>query len=204
MTSSRDDILAAIRQAALEPAPDPDLTGDWTTYPNPREQFAEMLCAVGGRCEPVASTADITRILNELPAYAEAKRVCSLVDGVGRNDVSLGPEVDPHGLHDLDFAIAPAEFAVAENAAVWVTDEVVQPRAVLFIAQHVALVLPADQIVHNMHQAYQRLSFSKAGFGCFISGPSKTADIEQSLVIGAQGPRSLTVFLLEEQTDGKD
>ncbi|HID20882.1 MAG TPA: hypothetical protein EYP14_00565, partial [Planctomycetaceae bacterium] len=183
-------------------ASEPDLTGDWTTYPNPREQFAEMLCAVGGRCEPVAGPADINRILSELPTYVEAERVASLVDGVGRNDISLGPEVDPHGLHDVDFVIAPAEFAVAENAAVWVTDHIVQPRAVLFLAQHVGLVLPADQIVHNMHQAYERLSFSEAGFGCFISGPSKTADIEQSLVIGAQGPRSLTVFLVEAASGG--
>jgi L-lactate dehydrogenase complex protein LldG len=100
-------------------------------------------------------------------------------------------------LQDIDYAILPGQFAVAENAAVWVTDEDVPHRAIYFIAQHVALVVPAAAIVHNMHEAYERIGAFRAGFGCFISGPSKTADIEQSLVIGAHGARSLTVFLVD-------
>ena len=88
------------------------------------------------------------------------------------------------------------EFAVAENGAVWLTDARLKHRATLFITQHLALVVPRNEIVNNMHEAYQRLQFSGRGYGLFLSGPSKTADIEQSLVIGAHGARSLTVFLL--------
>ena len=93
--------------------------------------------------------------------------------------------------------VAPGEFAVAENAAVWVTDQSLRHRVLYFLSQHMALVVPANQLLHNMHEAYRRLSFDRPQFGLFISGPSKTADIEQSLVIGAHGPRSLTVFLME-------
>ena len=126
--------------------------------------------------------------LEQLPAYRDAQRVCSLVPGVPKANVDLNAIADPHDLRDVDLCIAPGEFGVAENAAVWVTDRGLKHRAPYFLSQHLVLVVPADQIVDNLHQAYERLSFAEPGFGLFISGPSKTADIEQSLVIGAERP----------------
>ncbi|MCI0492871.1 MAG: lactate utilization protein, partial [Planctomycetes bacterium] len=113
----------------------------------------------------------------------------------------------PHALTDVDIAILLGEFAVAENGAVWVTDRRVPLRVIYFLCQHLVLVVPASEIVDHMHAAYERLAtagtgsrstFAEPVFGVFISGPSKTADIEQALVIGAHGPRSLTVFLVDE------
>ena len=83
-----------------------------------------------------------------------------------------------------------------EAVAIWVREEKVHPRAGMFLAQHIAVVLPAAALVHNLHEAYERISLGAAGFSLFLSGPSKTADIEQSLVIGAHGARSCTVILL--------
>ena len=103
---------------------------------------------------------------------------------------------DPHQLEDVDLFVTRGEFGVAENAAVWATDVHTKHRVLYFLTQHLVLVLPAREIVDNMHQAYERLEFTQPRFGLFISGPSKTADIEQSLVIGAHGARSMTVFLV--------
>ena len=195
MTDSKQAILSAIRRQHPPAAPLPDLARDWIRYDDVQRQFAAVLESVGGRCVVVHSVEQIAHELASMPAYREANQICSLVPGV-RGNLDLAGLTDPHELESIDFAILPGEFAVAENGAVWVTDEGPRHRVVYFIPQHLALVVVASELVDNMHQAYERLAFSKPGFGVFISGPSKTADIEQSLVIGAHGARSLTVFLL--------
>ncbi len=87
--------------------------------------------------------------------------------------------------------------AVAENGSIWVSDNEIPVRVLPFIVEHLVLVLSAKDIVPYMHQAYDKLSNLDSDFGVFIAGPSKTADIEQSLVIGAHGALSLTIFLKE-------
>jgi L-lactate dehydrogenase complex protein LldG len=191
---SKQAILEAIRRLHPPAGLLPDLDRNWIRYDDPQRQFAAVLESVGGRCVVVHDTGDINRELSALPEFQHAKQICSLVPGVdGRVDLTAAG--DPHELETLDFAVLPGEFAVAENGAVWVTDAGVAQRVVYFIAQHLALVVQASEVIDNLHQAYERLSFSSRGFGVFISGPSKTADIEQSLVIGAHGARSLTVFI---------
>ena len=98
-------------------------------------------------------------------------------------------------LEQLDLVVLKASLGVAENGAVWLPEKLGIPRVVPFITQHLLIVLSPQHIVWDMHEAYQQLSFASLGFGVFIAGPSKTADIEQSLVIGAQGARSMGVWL---------
>ncbi len=141
----------------------------------------------------VAGPAEIEPALRGLPNYAAAAKIVSRVPGVAGN-VELDQIADPHQLEDIDWAVLPGQFGVAENGAIWVTDAGLAHRAIYFIVQHLALVVPAAEIVHQMHAAYSRIQVGTSSLGVFISGPSKTADIEQSLVIGAHGPRSLTVI----------
>jgi L-lactate dehydrogenase complex protein LldG len=103
----------------------------------------------------------------------------------------------PHRFANLELAILEAQFGIAENGAVWLTEDQMGHRIVPFICQHLAIVVPANRIVKNMHMAYEYIGGSSYGFGVFIAGPSKTADIEQSLVIGAHGARSMLIFLVE-------
>jgi L-lactate dehydrogenase complex protein LldG len=181
--TSRDSILSAVRRVALPSAALPR-SSDGITFADPVQKFAETLAAVGGRC--------VREDVHSLDVYQNARRIVSCVEGTAQTD-------DPHDLADVDLAIIRGEFGVAENAAVWVPGENLGPhRAVFVIAQHLVLLVPAGAIVHNMKQAYERVRVSRGGFGVFISGPSKTADIEQSLVIGAHGPRSCTVVLIED------
>ncbi len=194
--NAKQKILDAVRRSRMEPVEAPSLEQTWIQYDDPRGQFADVLAQVGGRCVTVSDVHEINARLDEIPAWREGKRRLTLVDGVEGGNVDLAAIDDPHQLEDLDFVIVEGELGVAENAAVWLTDQRIRHRASLFITQHLALVVPAAKIVHNLHEAYQRIAFDGPGFGVFISGPSKTADIEQSLVIGAHGPRSLTVFVV--------
>ncbi len=194
-STSKEQILGSLRTRRLGVVELPDLERDWTQYDDPLAQFSTVIQAVGGRVVVVEGGREIDAELEKVPAYAEAQKVCSLVPGICKANVDLDTVDDPHELEDVDFFIAPGHFAVAENGAVWVTDELTTHRALYFVTQHLALIVPAGEIVANMHQAYERLAFDERRFGLFISGPSKTADIEQSLVIGAHGARSLTVIL---------
>jgi len=195
---SRESILAAIRAAGAPQAAAPDLNQAWIKYDDRAHMFAEVLTSVGGKCVFVEYRDEIAAKLAEHPAFAAAKKIVSSLAEVPGN-VDLATIADPHQTEDIDFAILPGKFGVAENGAIWVTDEQLRHRAIYFIVQHLVLVIDRRELVDNMHAAYQRLKLEprkvgEPGFGAFIAGPSKTADIEQSLVIGAHGPRSLTAF----------
>src|SRR5262245_57562601 len=130
--ASRTDILTAVRSRKLQPAELPALAGPWIAYPDRRRQFADTLQAVGGRCVEVADERQLHDELARLDPVARAKKICSLIPGVLAPTFDLAAVEDPHELEDVDVAVVPGHFAVAENAAVWVTDETLRHRAVLF------------------------------------------------------------------------
>ncbi|NLR93645.1 LutC/YkgG family protein [Flammeovirga agarivorans] len=98
-------------------------------------------------------------------------------------------------MSDLHLSVIEGQLGVAENGAIWVAGDDLEHRALTAIASHLIIVLPYQKVVWNMHEAYTYIKPQENGYGVFISGPSKTADIEQSLVKGAHGAKSLTVFI---------
>lgn len=97
----------------------------------------------------------------------------------------------------LELVVLKGQLGVAENGAIWLGEEAGGNRVLPFITQHLALVIDRSSLKGNMHEAYRAIGQQLGGFGVFIAGPSKTADIEQSLVIGAHGAKSLLVFLTD-------
>jgi L-lactate dehydrogenase complex protein LldG len=192
--SSRQQILDAIRQNKPQGKPLPDNFAFDFVYEDPLGQFIEVLHAIGGEAVCVERVEAIRdEVIQKFPLR---KYVASGLPDLGLGNVTIDAQTTPNQLEQLDLTILPGEFAVAENAAIWLGSDVLEHRVLPFVCQHLVLVIQRSQIISTMHQAYARLRVAAYDYGVFIAGPSKTADIEQSLVIGAHGPRSLTVFIL--------
>jgi L-lactate dehydrogenase complex protein LldG len=194
--ATRESFLAALRKSAPRETPRPDLSALGVKFADPVKQFGDVLASVGGAALRVPDPAAAARAIAELPVHRGAKRIVSLVPGIAEGNVALETLPDPHALEGVDLSILPGELAVAENGAVWVDGAAFHHRVVFVIPEHLVLVVGAANVVNDMHEAYARLAGRPARYGLFISGPSKTADIEQALVIGAQGARSCTVVLV--------
>lgn len=197
MTDARSRILDRLRKRSPSDAVLPQPLEDPTTYTDPVDQFRQTLEFVGGRLITAPHVAAAAVQLRELPIVHDAKCVYSQLPEIAVTSPRVAQAEFPHEMRSVDLAIVSGEFWVAENAAIWITDEHLQHRVVLFLAQHLVLVVRRSTGVHHMHHAYDRIGQIQRPFGVFISGPSKTADIEQSLVIGAHGARSLHVVMLD-------
>lgn len=195
--NARDKIFGRLRKQTLPVPPLPPHEGPWITYADKATQFSTVLATVGGQAVRVANQSLALSHLAQLPIMTDAKRVVSFLPGAEKANVDLAEVTDPHALETVDITLIKGQFGVAENGAVWITENTSAHRASLFICQHLVILLPIKDLVDNMHQAYARIGAFGPGFGVFVSGPSKTADIEQSLVIGAHGARSATLYLLE-------
>ena len=157
-------------------------------------KFKEMVKIVGGTVYSADSNSDVCQQLKDI--YPEARiNISFLADSTLFNSIELSRNKRPHDLENLDILLLEGDFGVAENGAIWISDAEISIRVLPFIAKHLVLVVDKSKIVPYLHQAYDHLRDKSYDFGLFISGPSKTADIEQSLVIGAQGALSLSVFL---------
>lgn len=233
--SSKEDILKKYRANVHERYDMPDLSDiRGITYQDPLLQFMNMTKSVGGNAIEVERGRDVNELIREL--FPDAKEIASNLPDITiatRNPDDVGRARDLNG---TDVGVIRGEFGVAENACVWIPQQM-KEKAVMFISEHLVILLPKSQIVNNMHEAYRRLrkgweqveaggktaddngapvvssgfaagaaadtpagtaAFAAYGYGTFISGPSKTADIAQVLVMGAQAARSATVLLLDE------
>ena len=196
--SSKESILSNYRKNIRQKFDMPSLDDiQAITYPDPLVQFIKMTESVGGHVIEVKAGQNINDIVREL--YPDAKEIASNLPEVKiatRNPDEVGRARDLNG---TDVGIIRGKFGVAENGCVWIPQQM-KEKAVCFISENLIILLPKSQIVNNMHEAYKRIEFDKTydGYGTFISGPSKTADIAQVLVMGAQAARSATILLMPE------
>ena len=188
----KKEFLDRLRANTREQYDMPDMNINGITYPDTVKQFVEMTQTVGGNVIEAQETDDLNVLIRR--AYPEAKVIASHLPGI-KADRNPDTVEEACALNGTDVGVVRGEIGVAENACVWVP-QTMKEKAVCFISENLVIILNRNQLVDNMHQAYERIKMTDYGFGTFISGPSKTADIEQSLVMGAQAARSVTVILV--------
>ncbi len=196
--SNKEDILKKYRSNIHERFEMPDLS-DITpiTYKDPLSQFIEMSKNVGGNIIEVKENQDINALVKEL--YPDAKEIASKLSEITIATRNPDTIENAQALNGTDVGIIRGMFGVAENGCIWIPQQM-KEKAVCFISENIVILLRKSQIVNNMHEAYKQIAFDSKydGYGTFISGPSKTADIAQVLVMGAQAARSVTILLMPD------
>ena len=196
--SAREAILQAVR-AARPPAvqrPEPFWPVVRSSDGLPARDAFTAAATAGGAAVVVCSHDDVARVL--AGAVGDAASTLSYVNGVTSTAAATG---DPHALDTLEVVVCESTLGVTENGAVWIATSDSTQRAALFLATRVVIVIAEEHLVSDLHEAYERIDVRLHTFGAFVAGPSKTADIEQSLVIGAHGPKELTLVLVSDTTN---
>lgn len=195
--TSREKILNQVRQNKPAAVALPQNTAFAAVAPAERlNLFTKSLQGVGAVVHLVPDLPSVgLQLEKEFPG---TDRILNTLPAVGYGLPPAQALAAGHVLQNLELAIVAGSLGVAENGAIWVSAENLPARVLPFICEHLVLVIPADKLVGTMHEAYVVLPADFPDYGVFISGPSRTADIEQSLVIGAHGPKRAHVFIIQD------
>ncbi len=192
--TSREKILSEVLKNQPSALPIPDISGFRGHTQNVVQEYMDTFTGIGGTAVKVDAPDSVLKLLQE--QFDTSKRIVTTLPEFSNSLELYSRDVDPHTFENVELAVIKAHLAVAENGAVWLTEEVMGQRILPFICQHLAVLVDASSIVPTMHEAYNKIGQGNYGFGVFIGGPSKTADIEQALVMGAHGPISMTTFIV--------
>ncbi len=189
---NKEIILARIKACHLPKIPCPEIPESFLQSKTSISEFIEAAKKSGSEVREIIDMSELQIWIKEY--RANGSKVVDLVfDTKSLEKVDTSQRKD---LTDIDIVILQAQWGVSENGAVWVDENSMIHRALPFIPNQLCILISKDNIVSNMHQAYERIQLEASGFGVFIAGPSKTADIEQALVIGAQGPLKSSIWLI--------
>lgn len=194
---TKEELLSSVRKnlAKREKVSYPEIPTYEHSGINLKEIFEKNAKLAAVDLYDVSSVEEAQEVMKKkLP---DAKVICSATpEWKGNKDIRVSKPAD---LNDVDLGIFRAEFGVAEMGMVWVTEKDLITNSVGYLSQHLAVLLDPDEITENMHTAYKRVQLPQAHYGCFVMGPSATADISAVLIHGAQGARTLTLFFLKKQ-----
>jgi L-lactate dehydrogenase complex protein LldG len=207
MSSGRERVLANIRRALGRDGPElaaiPPLPG---VGPRPAfegdliERFAAKMIEKSATLERIASLADVgDAAARFVTSHGAAQRLCI---SPALNDIAWPPGFTIHAGaagRDEQTSVTPCFAAVAEAGAVITLSGPNTPSTLNFVPENHIVIVHAGQVVRHFEDAWAQ--WRASGLTIVrtlnvISGPSRTADIEQTIQLGAHGPRRLHILLV--------
>jgi len=194
MNSTRDEILESVKKNM--PAgnfPYPRIPAFPKSTKPILDEFKDNLVIGAGSWYEIENNEQAQDKIKQL--FPEARVICSAAPEIKGNK-DLNEVVNPHELKDVHVGVIRAEFGVSETGMVWITEKDMVVSSLGFLSQHLVILLKPDQLVRDMYEAYARIDLESNNYGCFMLGPSATADIGAYMVHGAQGAKTLSVFFM--------
>lgn len=210
ISPAKENILKKIRQALSEPTaiPFPQSEGNSSVYqPSTQEkevEFAEQLAKVQGKFIYCADLPEMIGQLKQLVTKNGWTQIfCRESLLLPILDAPLKGLITQSGLPDVDASITSCELLIARTGSILLSTGQESGRTVSVYAPVHICIAYTSQLVYDIREGLEFLQGKyKDGFPSMISlatGPSRTADIEKTLVVGIHGPKEVYVFLIDAE-----
>lgn len=198
--SARDDILAGIRARRVSNAPRPPLYRAPAPSGDLVAQFAAQAAAVHAEITVLESASDIPQAIADILRSKNLPAIVHVPDGSALAglawDHAPGLTVERAVPGPDDAALAEADFAIAETGTLAYFAKASGPAAWHFRPGLEIAVVHGETIVAHMENTLARAGALPHTIN-FVSGPSRTGDIEQTLELGAHGPKALAILIVK-------
>jgi L-lactate dehydrogenase complex protein LldG len=210
ISSAKENILKKIRQALVDPTPVPfpQSEGNSSVYAPPTQEneieFAENFGRISGRFVYCADINELTAQLKQLiTAQSWAQVFCREPELLQILEKPLQGLLIREDLPQADASITTCETLIARTGSILMSSAQDSGRTVSVYAPVHICIAYTSQLVYDIRDALVMLSAKYQdripSFITLATGPSRTADIEKTLVVGVHGPKDVYVFLVDVQ-----
>ncbi|CAN5321345.1 lactate utilization protein [soil metagenome] len=207
-STAKENILKKIRQALSNPAPlpFPKSEGNHSVYHAPEDDldvlFAQEFTKLLGKFAFCMDERELRLQLAALIKEKQWDKIYSAEEKINEILISGGIEPNRSDLKDCDASVTFCDGLIARTGSIVLSSAQQQGRtASVYAPVHICIAY-TDQLVYDIKEALQN---SKEKYGnafpsslSLATGPSRTADIEKTLVVGVHGPKEVYLFLVEK------
>ena len=206
-SNARDTILKKIKQALKQPVPVPfPATQPLPPYPalqqEPALEFAERFTSLQGRFSYCSSEEELVTQLNALAEKRKWEKIFCREAALREMLNASGFPFNYHPtLADCDAAITGCEYLVARTGSILLSSAGESGRTVSVYAPIHICIAYTHQVVEDISDGLEKVLLQNPTYPSLLTlatGPSRTADIEKTLVVGVHGPKEVFCFLIDQ------